>query len=1060
MHGGHAGIALGCLALVGSACFSPTDVLLDLPVAPSIEAIILALAHDQLLELHAIPVTEGSTAPLPGVLVRGDADLTVHALLYDVSLEELELDPGPIPLAREGTRARPLPPFTTAWRSELRGTSATPFAEATRLDGPVAGARIPAPDRGACLEAGGCYPGRRSCVRPCPEPPVPEPPEPPEPPEAPRDLDAITPPDAPALPELLPCAPGWIEVAPTEAGAPATCQPTSRMEPCPDGQLIFPGDEECSPAAGQCPNGQYPEELPPGEVSFVDPTAAPGGAGTPLAPFSTIGDALAAVSPGATIALARGVYREALVLADGITVLGPCREAELIAPAGAPTITLASGASAVLRGLSIRAPGGIAIAAVDGGRLELSRVSIEEASGAGISLERGASLDASELVVRGSRCALCAVGSGPVTLRRVLLEGNEVGGILSDGPGSAIFGQDVFVRDTTPSAGMPYSGVGVEVRTGGSVVLQRAAIERASAVGLYVTSGSATVSDAWIQGTRTTGLTDGRGVLVSAQGSLVLERSTVEGNIASGIYVEGRAELSDVAIERTRPNPSTNREGTGLVVSGAAVNARRVALVDNYAFGALAGGSRVELTDLTVIGVENTNPENSEGNGASLFGGTTATVTRALITRTRVTGLTVGSAGSSVVVRHLTVRDSRNELSGGPAVAGIFALDGAHLRVEDVEIAGAAVRGVLAQGSGTRLELLRTSIHDTTTSTSGELGEGLSATAGARVDARGVLLRRTGGVGLLAHGTGTVVAATDLAIDGVRESANAPGDGARVDGASMSITRARIGGAIHGVVAVGEGALELEDVEVADLVPPSIPGGSDGVLVTARATGRLTRLAIHRVYGRGLGIADAAGVVDAADLSVDTILRDPLSRDWGVGVGIFQVQARLARLAITRCQTAGLTVSEAYAQATDVAIVGSGESGVTAGGQAELTVDRLLISETGRTGIFVDDEGSIVSASDARIERTSYEEGTASSYRASGGFAQDRGAIELNRFAISDNLNFGLAIAAGRASLSNGAVTGNNIGVAILSEGFEVRQLLDAVRFGGNSRDLFVEGEE
>src|SRR5688572_21564297 len=67
-------------------------------------------------------------------------------------------------------------------------------------------------------------------------------------------------PAAAMLPELTPCPSGWREVAPSEEGRAATCDPWpagGRVTTCPAGQAHFPGEPGCASIGSACPVGEF-----------------------------------------------------------------------------------------------------------------------------------------------------------------------------------------------------------------------------------------------------------------------------------------------------------------------------------------------------------------------------------------------------------------------------------------------------------------------------------------------------------------------------------------------------------------------------------------------------------------------------------------------------------------------------------------------------------------------------------------------------------------------------------------------------------------------------------
>lgn len=102
--------------------------------------------------------------------------------------------------------------------------------------------------------------------------------------------------------------------------------------PCVGAKVIAPNGT-CVPTAVGAPVG--PTSCPlalydlatcgPGpNVVFVLQSAPPGGVGTQLSPFQHIADGLAAVPPGGTVCIGRGIYPEFLVVQKPVRLIGTC----------------------------------------------------------------------------------------------------------------------------------------------------------------------------------------------------------------------------------------------------------------------------------------------------------------------------------------------------------------------------------------------------------------------------------------------------------------------------------------------------------------------------------------------------------------------------------------------------------------------------------------------------------------------------------------------------------------------------------------------------------------
>ncbi|NUN15856.1 MAG: right-handed parallel beta-helix repeat-containing protein [Myxococcales bacterium] len=119
------------------------------------------------------------------------------------------------------------------------------------------------------------------------------------------------------------CGCGAVSGAPNQCPFPNSCVgakvigPNGTCIPVPTGAPVGPTS---------CPLALYDFVTcgPGPNVVFVLQSAPPGGIGTQLSPFQTIADGLAAVPPGGTVCVGRGIYPEFLVVQKPVRVIGTC----------------------------------------------------------------------------------------------------------------------------------------------------------------------------------------------------------------------------------------------------------------------------------------------------------------------------------------------------------------------------------------------------------------------------------------------------------------------------------------------------------------------------------------------------------------------------------------------------------------------------------------------------------------------------------------------------------------------------------------------------------------
>ncbi|MFO0726139.1 MAG: hypothetical protein U1E65_20315 [Myxococcota bacterium] len=361
--------------------------------------------------------------------------------------------------------------------------------------------RLPEDTPEACLARGGCFSGLR-CLSPCPGVEV----------EAPR----IAP--LPALPRLVPCAPGWSEV-PVEvsagaegAGSFAVCEPSPAGCATAGEEPFLSGG--CA-AIDACPAGDWPPLAPGPGVRFV----RAGGAGDGQDPDHPLGSIEDAIAVGATtIALAAGELSASLELNASLELRGACAARTILRPLG-PSALQVRAARLQLAGLTVIG-GSPQISADAGALVELRQVRLSSAAGVAL------------LVQGGSRARL-------------------VGGVIDRSGDDAI-----LVRG---------SSVSVE-----GAVLRDPAARIDALIGV---DRSATLTVA-----RTALLPAHKAQGISSAGRASVRASAIRGAMWHGIFsTQGsRLLLEDVLIQDVILHDRDEIYGYGLTVDSAAVTARRL----------------------------------------------------------------------------------------------------------------------------------------------------------------------------------------------------------------------------------------------------------------------------------------------------------------------------------------------------------------------------------------------------------------------------------------------------------------------------------------------------
>ena len=332
----------------------------------------------------------------------------------------------------------------------------------------------------------------------------------------------------------------------------------------------------------------------PTPVVTVAPTPAPAPQAQELtvgAPFGTITEAMAAAKAGDTVRVPKGVYRENVVLKNGVRLLGAgAADSVIEAMDNANEVILATDLrSGSIEGLTLRGRGvfadGITIA---NSRVNVLNCVIEGMGGSGIAVKGGASAP----ILRSNRChdnkriGIFFLEGAAGQAEGNVCERNGLSGITALGSSNPDLRKNECRSNT--KHGIEFSG-----GSGGSATENLC--ERNGGAGLVITQqGSAPTLRQNISR-----FNRSHGVVFGNQAGGVLENNTIEQNEGSGISVAQASvpTLTGNQVRRNRLN--------GIEFQNDARGAARDNIVEeNAGFGILvtAPGTQPEITGNTVRG--------------------------------------------------------------------------------------------------------------------------------------------------------------------------------------------------------------------------------------------------------------------------------------------------------------------------------------------------------------------------------------------------------------------------------------------------------------------------
>jgi hypothetical protein len=623
-------------------------------------------------------------------------------------------------------------------------------------------------------------------------------------------------------PALTPCPPGWRE---EDAGSTSVCQPwpPSGAASCPQGLAQFPGDPQCAAVGGACPSGPWPEGLPQGRPVLYVLAGADGGSGTQDAPFAQLSEALAVATPMTVVALGPGTYSASAPLPAQVALWGACvTQTTLTADAGVPVVSVGEMGVEVHNLLVSGGSIGLYVSGAQAA-LDVEGVVVVGAQQAGWSVENGASSTGKNVVVaRTDSFGIQALTGGSIDATRVVVEENRELGAGAIGTGSRLSLTDVAIHDTNSRASDGVAGYGAGVDQGGALTLTRAVIERSHDTGLLVIGG-------------------------------------------------GAVTVTDLVVRDTHVKDSDGSAGYGVLVIGSTLKAQRM-LSEGNSVGAKVrdAPATVTLTD-AVVRRSLVGSELGSGSGVEAITASTLVLERVLLDHNRVSGLSLGSAGTKVtatdVVSASTDTDAMGKGGWGIAVLQGGQLDAVRVRLES--------NSWVAMSTAASTVLNALDLVVVATRPTGSVGAGLLFQDGSAVTLRRAAVTRNSAIGLIESGAGTTLDVQDLVVeqtlpdlDGLEGEGIILFGGAVLTGQHVRITQNETVGLYADELGT---RVDLSQVEVSGVTQPPCPGHPmcdglqpTGVLVADGASIKLDQFLITRNGGIGAQIADG-GQLDLHD---------------------------------------------------------------------------------------------------------------------------------------------------------------------------------------------------
>jgi hypothetical protein len=548
-----------------------------------------------------------------------------------------------------------------------------------------------------------------------------------------------------------------------------SCTPVLPDTPCTGSTRAALGAPTCVPV-GDC-GAPFP---PAAATLFVERDAGMG-----PTRFGTISAALAAAPPGATIAIADGDWPDTLRPTKPVTLVGRCPGRVLLL--GLPALEVVGTRGVRVEG--VRIVGSLLGARVEmGGQLTLRHVVLQGNERSGIqALDRGTEVSLEDVVLRDTLAdtisntfgqGIALGGGARLTLTDVELRNNGEAGLSLLQAGTTAVLTDVVISATRPRPRTTRLGLGITVQGGAALTAERVVLDANHTTGLLVAQRGSTamlqdvlVRDV-VSGADSVGTPAGLGVSVQS-GTLTWTGGGIE-RVTAFVDVRGadaRATLRSVSAHTSTAGPSLR---LGVQASqGAKVSLERVRIADTATSGvvALDVGTEVTLTDVAVHDVDGVGLRAQQGRVVG---------TGVRVERASLSGAQAQQQGQLVLERCLVV----GEAGGG---FGASANEASTLSLTACQLTGATTAGVYVRDVGTQASLLRTEVRDTRLN-AGEFGQGVLVEEGASASLEDVSVVRAATAGLQVQQTGSRLTAARVTVQSTRPN----GQGTRGRGANVS----------------------------------------------------------------------------------------------------------------------------------------------------------------------------------------------------------------------------------------------------------------------------------
>lgn len=634
-------------------------------------------------------------------------------------------------------------------------------------------------------------------------------------------------------------------------------------------------------------------------------------AGTRAAPLKTIAVALAQAATGATVAVAAGVYTEALTLSRPVRLAGRCAHlVKLAGPAGVPAVQVkgqtAPGEVSV-RGLHVQGAGS-GVYVLSGGQVLLQRLWIDKARAAGmLAWGGGVSVQAQSVLISGARAAtpkgkfghgVNVEGGAKVRLTDVRVSGCQTAGVSALGAGVSLDAVRLLVDGTLPRASDGLRGRGLMVTLGARLTLQGGWIVGNRMMGLFLDleGAFARVSETRIEGNLSEKFTGmgGMAAMVTAGCRLELSDARLSGNQQAGVQLIGAdatALAERLLVDGTLPRDLDAHRGWGIDVSNGARfsgSDLRVSGNTQQGLGAQGTGARIEATRLLVDGTWPEHTSGLFGRGLGATEGATLKLRQVRLTANRDVGLQIDGPKTVVSAEQLLIDHTLGRAHDDAFGFGLALQNGASLTVTEARLSNNHSVGALLTGDGVTAQASALLVdHTRPAANDGSAGRGIVVQSGAALTLQDSRVSANRDHGLLVDGPSTRLQAHRLVVDatGKQHSDGDFGHGVAVQsGANVTLVDGRLTANAGNGLTVSHPGSAVTATRL--LVDQGLTGDGLGVRVQKGGHLRLADAWLRDNREEGLLVLSPQSVADVRNLLVERTTGQGTSPIGGRGVGV------------------------------------------------------------------------------------------------------------------------------------------------------------------------------